>query len=104
MVIPVCFKCQSRLEVVSQPEAGIELMKYQCTLCHHSSAGFLLGYVEPAWRDSGASPPAEAADRRARFFMGIDKQYKLRAKIQTILDVTARETRGRKRAIPENKP
>jgi hypothetical protein len=102
MVIPVCFKCQSPLEILSQPENGLELVKYQCALCRQSSASFLLGYIEPEWQKSSAPEKSEEGNRRARSFTGVEKQYKLRAKMQAIMDVTAKETRLRTRTIPDS--
>jgi hypothetical protein len=102
MVIPVCFKCQSPLEILSRPEDGLELVRYQCASCRQSSASFLLGYIEPEWRKSSEPEQPEEDNRRAQSFTGVEKQYKQRAKMQAILEVTAKETRLRTRSIPNS--
>jgi hypothetical protein len=97
MVIPICFKCQNPLQPISQPEDGLEIVRYQCPLCHYTSAGFLLGYIEPKRPERLAAQPPEKESRRARSFTDVQEQYRLRAKMQSILDVTPKETRRRPR-------
>ena len=81
MVIPVCFKCQNPLQIIARPQDGFEIMGYQCSLCCHTSASFLLGHIEPE-RPAGAQPP-EKESRRARSFTDVQEQYRMRAKIQS---------------------
>lgn len=97
MVIPVCFKCQTPLQIIARPQEGFEIIRYQCSLCRHTSASFLLGYIEP---ERPASPDAQSPEkesRRARSFTDVQEQYRLRAKIQSILDITTKDTRRRPR-------
>ena len=93
MVIPICFKCQNPLQIISRPDSGFEIVRYQCSRCCHSSASFLLGYIEP---ERPNPQPLEKESRRARSFTNAQEQYRLRAKMQSILDLTDKETRRRR--------
>ena len=97
MVIPICFKCQNPLQIISRPDSGFEIVRYQCSLCRYSSACFLLGYIEPERPKRPEPQPPEKESRRARSFTDVQKQYRLRAKMQSILDLTDKETRRRSR-------
>jgi hypothetical protein len=96
MVIPICFKCQNPLQIISRPDDGLEIVRYQCSLCRHTSASFLLGYIEPEQPKRPDSEPPETESRRARSFTDVQEQYRLRAKMQSILDLTDKETRRRR--------
>ena len=80
MVIPVCYKCQNPVKIVSSPEGGVEVISYHCTYCQQTSASFLLGYVEPGTEIALKSEPE--ADQRARYFSFAAERYQLRARIQ----------------------
>ena len=96
MVIPICFKCQNPLQIISRPDNGLEIVSYQCSLCRHISASFLLGYIEPERPKRPDPQPPEKESRRARSFTDVQEQYRLRAKMQSILDLTDKETRRRR--------
>ena len=96
MVIPICFKCQNPLQIISQPNNGLEIVSYQCSLCHYSSASFLLGYIEPELPKRPDLQSLEKESRRARSFTDVQEQYRLRAKLQSILDLTDKEPRRRR--------
>jgi len=90
MVIPVCFKCQNPIKIISDPQEGAEVISYHCVECNHSTASFLLGYVEPTNEQLENTPQAgEETIERSQFFGKTDKRYKLRAKMQPLLDMRA---------------
>lgn len=82
MVIPVCYKCQNPVKIVSSPEGGLEIISYHCTYCQQTSASFLLGYVELGAEIALKNEPESETDQRARFFSAAPKRYQLRARIQ----------------------
>ena len=82
MVIPVCYKCQNPVKIVSSPEGGLEIISYHCTHCQQTSASFLLGYVEPGAEIALKHKPGSEIAQRARYFSAAPKRYKLRARIQ----------------------
>ena len=99
MVIPVCFKCQS----------GVEVIRYHCPECNHAMGSFLLGYVEPVVNKAEAVAQPEVAQseeesiQRAQYFEDTNKHYKLRAKMQGLLELRA-NTDGRRQGQPPVKP
>jgi hypothetical protein len=96
MVIPICFKCQNPLQIISRPDNGLEILGFQCAFCRHTSASFLLGYIEPERPKRVEPRPPEKESQRARSFTDVQEQYRLRAKLQSILDLTDKETRRRR--------
>ena len=85
MVIPVCFKCESPIRILSIPQNGIETIRYQCIECKHTSASFLLGYVESAVPDE--TKPEDDTSQRAQLFSQAAENYRLRAKMQGLVDL-----------------
>ena len=84
-VIPVCYKCESPLKVVSVSDNGVETIRYQCTACSRTSASFLLGYIDPVAPHT--TEPEDKSPRRAQFFSEATQKYKLRAKMQGLVDL-----------------
>ena len=85
MVIPVCYKCETPVKIISVPQDGIETINYQCTQCNHTSASFLLGCIEPT--ASNNSKPNAESSQRAQLFSQATQNYKLRAKMQGLVDL-----------------
>lgn len=85
MVIPVCFKCEKPVQMLSVPQNGVETIHYRCAACSHASAGFLLGFVDPIIPNN-PTPESERL-QRAQFFSDTTQNYKLRAKMQGLLDL-----------------
>jgi len=85
MVIPVCFKCESPVEIISIPEDGVEYIIYQCPQCNNNSATFLLGYIEDSDKPQQESAPAKKYVQRDKFFDKAPRKYKLRAKMQRLM-------------------
>ncbi|MCP5014215.1 MAG: hypothetical protein GY938_02910 [Ketobacter sp.] len=63
------------------------MISYQCTACHHTSASFLLGYVESGIDNVNETEPAPETTGRAELFSQSAKNYKLRAKMQGLIDL-----------------
>ncbi len=90
MVIPVCYKCKTPVKIISTPQGGLEIINYQCPECNHVAASFLLGYIEPALEASPQAAPAdEELIERAKYFEDTYQHYKLRAKMQGLLELRA---------------
>ena len=87
MVIPVCFKCEHPVNIMSASKQGMEVISYQCTACNHTSASFLLGYVEAGNNNANESEPASEPTGRAELFSQAADNYKLRAKMQGLIDL-----------------
>ncbi len=88
MVIPVCLKCEQPVNIVATLQDGIEIITFQCSHCHYASSGFLLGYLEPT-KDTPPSKikPTDSAVQRAELFAQSTQSYKLRAKMQGLVDL-----------------
>ena len=90
MVIPVCFKCLSPVEFVSDSSGGVEVIRYRCIECDHSAASFLLGYTESEEKQGQNLPEVDSPfGQRAQFFGESNEHYKLRAKMQGLLELRA---------------
>ena len=96
MVIPVCFKCQSPVEIIAEPKHGVEVISYQCVQCGHTAANFLLGYGDEPDEievDIGTNEETVEAGKesiqRAKYFRESTDQYKLRAKMQALNEFRA---------------
>ena len=107
MVIPVCFKCQSPVEIMAEPKHGVEVISFQCTKCGHIAANFLLGYGEPDDFEMGfeVNETVEAEEgsiQRAKYFRESTDQYKLRAKMQGLKELRANTDGARQLGSSEN--
>lgn len=94
MVIPVCFKCQSPVEIIAQPKHGVEVISYLCINCGHTAANFLLGYTEPDEMEMEFEVPETVEVEgepihRAKYFRESTDQYKLRARMQGLKEFRA---------------
>jgi len=94
MVIPVCFKCQSPVEIIAQPKHGVEVISYLCINCGHTAANFLLGYTEPDAMEMEFEVPETVEVEgepihRAKYFRESSDQYKLRARMQGLKEFRA---------------
>ena len=100
MVIPVCYRCYTPVKIVSEPADGLEVIRYHCAECDHSAASFLLGYVEGSEAElEAALETGDVFTHRAEVFKDTNKHYKLRAKMQGLLDLRA-STDGRRPEKP----
>ena len=86
MVTPACLKCERPVNIVATPQDGIEIITFQCPYCHHSSGGFLLGCFEPT-KDTHPPKVTGSAIQRADLFAQSSQNYKLRAKMQSLVDL-----------------
>lgn len=107
MVIPVCFKCQSPVEIIAEPKHGVEVISYQCTNCGHTAANFLLGYTESDKREvefeANESVETEGESiQRAKYFRESSDQYKSRARMQGLKEFRANMDGPHQPDSPEN--
>ncbi len=86
MVIPACLKCEQPVNIIATPQDGIEIITFQCSHCHHSSGGFLLGCFEPT-KDTRLQKATDSDIQRADLFAQSSQSYKLRAKMQSLVDL-----------------
>ena len=87
MVILVCPRCRSPLKTVSNLQGGVEIISYQCTACNHTSSSFLLGYVPPNNDEIDEAETTEKPARRAALFAKSTESYRLRAKMQALVNL-----------------